>query len=147
MKNRNTNAPTLHFQISTNENLALHTTLSNKADKGKTCPYFGGENLSTIHYLYNTLPIISPSRFLRIFWSTDRQHHRTRKINHHKNHNITDMLIYRPQNRIFKTRKELKDYLGGTNRYNKALKDGLIHNLYIAHNDTIHNDTERHSDA
>lgn len=54
------------------------------------------------------------------------------------------MLIYKPLNRVFKTRKELKDYLGGTNRYNKALKDGLIYNLYIAHNEIIHNNIERH---
>jgi hypothetical protein len=34
------------------------------------------------------------------------------------------MLIYLPERKAFNTRKEAKDYLGGTNKYNKAFKNG-----------------------
>ena len=37
-------------------------------------------------------------------------------------------MIY--NNRLFNTRKELKRYLGGTRKYNKALKNGEIYNIY-----------------
>ncbi len=36
------------------------------------------------------------------------------------------MYIYKPHNKQFETRKEAKLYLGGTNKYNKTLKDGDI---------------------
>ena len=36
----------------------------------------------------------------------------------------TIMLIYLPERKAFNTRKEAKDYLGGTNKYNKAFKNG-----------------------
>lgn len=38
----------------------------------------------------------------------------------------TPMLIYLPDNRIFKTRKEAKIYLGGITPYNKAFENGDI---------------------
>ena len=38
----------------------------------------------------------------------------------------TPMLIYLPDNRIFKTRKEAKIYLGGITSYNRAFKNGDI---------------------
>ena len=36
------------------------------------------------------------------------------------------MLIYIPHSKVFNTRKEAKEYLGGTNKYNRALKQGKI---------------------
>lgn len=36
------------------------------------------------------------------------------------------MLIYLPDNRIFKTRKEAKTYLGGITSYNRAFNNGDI---------------------
>lgn len=33
------------------------------------------------------------------------------------------MLIYIPDNKTFSSRKEAKEYLGGTNAYNRALKN------------------------
>lgn len=62
------------------------------------------------------------------------------------------MMIYRPHNKLFSTRKELKLYLGGTNKYNKALKNGDIYNIYqeesnnqpFAHNGTIYDTDKRH---
>ncbi|RJV48483.1 hypothetical protein DWY42_01785 [Bacteroides sp. AF25-18] len=59
------------------------------------------------------------------------------------------MMIY--NNRLFNTRKELKRYLGGTRKYNKALKSGEIHNIYqeesnnqpFAHNGTTIYDTDK----
>lgn len=36
------------------------------------------------------------------------------------------MLIYLPDNRIFKTRKEAKIYLGGITSYNRAFNNGDI---------------------
>lgn len=61
-------------------------------------------------------------------------------------------MIYRPHNKLFNTRKELKLYLGGTDKYNKALKNGDIYNIYqeesnnqpFAHNGTIYNTDQRH---
>ena len=41
------------------------------------------------------------------------------------------MMIYKPHNKLFGSRKELKQYLGGTGRYNKALKNGDIYNIYL----------------
>lgn len=38
----------------------------------------------------------------------------------------TPMLIYLPDNRIFKTRKEAKIYLGGITSYNRAFNNGDI---------------------
>ena len=38
-------------------------------------------------------------------------------------------MIY--NNRLFNTRKELKRYLGGTRKYNKALKNGEIYNISL----------------
>ena len=38
-------------------------------------------------------------------------------------------MIY--NNRLFNTRKELKRYLGGTRKYNKALKNGEIYNIFL----------------
>lgn len=37
------------------------------------------------------------------------------------------MLLHRPTQRVFHTRKEAKDFLGGTNKYNRAFKDGDIY--------------------
>lgn len=61
-------------------------------------------------------------------------------------------MIYKPHSKLFNTRKDLKQYLGGTNKYNKALKNGDIHNIYkeetinqpFAHNGTIYNTDQRH---
>ena len=36
------------------------------------------------------------------------------------------MLLHKPTRRTFQTRKEAKDFLGGTNKYNRAFKDGDI---------------------
>ena len=52
------------------------------------------------------------------------------------------MLIYLPHSRVFNTRKEAKEYLGGTNKYNRALKQGEIFNITnenFANNGTIYN--------
>ena len=62
------------------------------------------------------------------------------------------MMIYRPHNKLFNTRKELKQYLGGTYKYNKALKKGDIYNIYqeesnnqpFAHNGIIYNTNKGH---
>lgn len=62
------------------------------------------------------------------------------------------MMIYKPHNKLFNTRKEIKQYLGGTYEYNKALKNGDIYNIYqeesnnqpFAHNGIIHNTNKRH---
>lgn len=51
------------------------------------------------------------------------------------------MLIYLPHSKVFDTRKDVKEYLGGTNKYNRALKQGEIFNITntnIAHNGTIY---------
>jgi hypothetical protein len=37
------------------------------------------------------------------------------------------MLLHKPTRRTFQTRKEAKDFLGGTNKYNRAFKDGDIY--------------------
>jgi hypothetical protein len=37
------------------------------------------------------------------------------------------MLLHRPTRRTFHSRKEAKDFLGGTNKYNRAFKDGDIY--------------------
>lgn len=63
------------------------------------------------------------------------------------------MMIYKPHNKLFGSRKELKQYLGGTGKYNKALKNGDIYNIYLeemnnqsfAHNGIIYNTDKRHS--
>lgn len=50
--------------------------------------------------------------------------------------NLIIMLLY--NNKIFNTRKELKKFLGGTNAYNKILREGdiqFINNLNIAINE------------
>ena len=36
------------------------------------------------------------------------------------------MQIYIPHSKVVNTRKEAKEYLGGTNKYNRALKQGKI---------------------
>lgn len=57
------------------------------------------------------------------------------------------MYIYKSQNKLFSTRKEIKTYLGGTNKYNKALKNGDIRILNyepIADNGTLHSTTQKH---
>lgn len=57
------------------------------------------------------------------------------------------MYIYKPHYKLFNTRKEIKSYLGGTNRYNKALKNGDIRILNyepIADNGTLHSTTQKH---
>ena len=59
------------------------------------------------------------------------------------------MMIY--NNRLFNTRKEMKRYLGGKRKYNKALKNGEIYNIYqeesnnqpFAHNGTTIYDTDK----
>lgn len=51
------------------------------------------------------------------------------------------MYIYKPHYKLFNTRKKIKSYLGGTNRYNKALKNGDIRILNyepIADNGTLY---------
>lgn len=62
-------------------------------------------------------------------------------------------MIYKPHNKLFNTRKELKLYLGGTNKYSMALKNGDIYNIYkeslfnnqpFAHNGIIYNTDKRH---
>ena len=35
-------------------------------------------------------------------------------------------LLYKPDNKWFDTRKELKDYLGGLSAFNKALKNNEV---------------------
>ena len=37
------------------------------------------------------------------------------------------MLLHRPTQRTFHSRKEAKDFLGGTNKYNRAFEDGDIY--------------------
>lgn len=37
------------------------------------------------------------------------------------------MLLHRPTQRTFHSRKEAKDFLGGPNKYNRAFKDGDIY--------------------
>ena len=57
------------------------------------------------------------------------------------------MYIYKPHNKQFETRKEAKLYLGGTNKYNKALKDGDIYITNynsIANNGTPYNTNKKH---
>jgi|Cm1ome_4_1110797.scaffolds.fasta_scaffold07731_1 hypothetical protein len=57
------------------------------------------------------------------------------------------MYIYKPHNKQFETRKEAKLYLGGTNKYNKALKDGDIYITNynsIANNGTLYNTNKKH---
>lgn len=63
------------------------------------------------------------------------------------------MMIYKPHNKLFYSRKDLKKYLGGTNKYNNALKNGDIYNIYLeemsnqsfAHNGVIYNTDKRNS--
>ncbi len=52
------------------------------------------------------------------------------------------MYIYRPHSKLFNTRREIKSYLGGTNRFNRALKNGdlkIMNYESIAVNGTLHN--------
>lgn len=37
------------------------------------------------------------------------------------------MLLHRPTKIVFYTRKEAKDFLGGTNKYNRAFKNGDLY--------------------
>ena len=37
------------------------------------------------------------------------------------------MLLHRPTHRVFRTRKEAKEFLGGTNKYDRAFKDGDLY--------------------
>ncbi len=37
------------------------------------------------------------------------------------------MLLHRPTQIVFHTRKEAKDFLGGTNKYNRAFKNGDLY--------------------
>ena len=61
-------------------------------------------------------------------------------------------MIYKPHNKLFSTRKEIKQYLGGTYEYNKALKNGDICNIYqeelnnqpFAHNGIIYYTNKGH---
>ena len=58
------------------------------------------------------------------------------------------MLIYLPERKPFNTRKEAKDYLGGTNKYNKAFKNGdlfFMNDLNIANNDTLYCHNKGHN--
>ena len=51
------------------------------------------------------------------------------------------MLFYRPTLKFFQSRKEAKDYLGGTNKYNRAFKDGdicFMNEMNIANNGSVH---------
>lgn len=63
------------------------------------------------------------------------------------------MVIYKPHNKLFNTRREIKQYLGGTNKYNRALKNGDIYNIHqeelfsnqpFAHNGIIYNTNKGH---
>lgn len=50
------------------------------------------------------------------------------------------MIFYKTEKIYFNNRKEAKDYLGGTNRYNKELRYGNLININtIAHNGTNKN--------
>ena len=53
------------------------------------------------------------------------------------------MYYYKPTNQVFKHRKEIKAYLGGTNALNRAMKNKQIIIIFaelqnIADNGTIH---------
>jgi hypothetical protein len=55
------------------------------------------------------------------------------------------MLLHRPTQKVFHTRKEAKDFLGGTNKYNRALKNKdfyFINEMSIAFNDSVHSNYE-----
>ena len=57
------------------------------------------------------------------------------------------MLLHRPTQRVFHTRKEAKDFLGGTNKYNRAFKNGdlyFINDQSIATNDLVHSNYKEH---
>ena len=57
------------------------------------------------------------------------------------------MLLHRPTRRTFHSRKEAKDFLGGTNKYEREFKDGDIYFMneqIIANSDSVHSNYKGH---